>query len=182
MENKLLPCPMCGNQDGYTLSDGSTYRWWNVNCKGCGRMIDECASDRRTSIGTPLPERCESADEAWNEAADYAGKLRQQLAEQKSSKPYMVNSGYTHVVCQCEQCKSSPQVEVLLEALRFYAEPNNWYSLDSGPGGKKIAAIIDEDRTKDFENINGFFLAKGGKKAIDALNAYSAKPKTNFDN
>lgn len=28
----LVACPMCGAAEGYTLSDGSTYRWWHDYC------------------------------------------------------------------------------------------------------------------------------------------------------
>lgn len=69
---ELVPCPMCGNPDGYFLQEGCTYRWWNVLCKKCGRIIDECASDRRTTTGTVLPSRWPAADETWNEAGAYA--------------------------------------------------------------------------------------------------------------
>ena len=41
----LLPCPMCGSDKGYNLDLGSTYRWWNVECNGCGRVLDQCRSD-----------------------------------------------------------------------------------------------------------------------------------------
>jgi len=63
---------MCGNPDGYFLQEGCTYRWWNVLCKKCGRIIDECVSDRRTTTGTVLPSRWPAADETWNEAGAYA--------------------------------------------------------------------------------------------------------------
>lgn len=72
----LLRCPMCGGSQGYSLSEGSTYRWWDVACMDCGRCIGECSSDRRTKLGGELPERWPSADEAWNEAAAYAEGLR----------------------------------------------------------------------------------------------------------
>lgn len=68
----LLPCPMCGSDKGYTLGTGPTYRWWNMNCNGCGRIVDECASDRRHHFDSKLPDRWPAADEAWNEAGAYA--------------------------------------------------------------------------------------------------------------
>jgi hypothetical protein len=84
---KLLPCPMCGSDKGYSLSEGSTYRWWNVICNGCGRTIDECASDRRMTANTELPKHWEDADETWNDAAEYAHKLT--LARKgEAVKPY----------------------------------------------------------------------------------------------
>jgi len=83
-DKELLPCPLCGKNKGYSLSEGSTYRWWNMTCNGCGRIVDECSSDRRMTTGTPLPERCRNADEAWNDAGEYAESLRQQLAQQPS--------------------------------------------------------------------------------------------------
>lgn len=55
--SELLPCPMCGESKGYVLHEGSTYRWWNVVCNGCGRIIDECSSDGRTVLHEKLPEK-----------------------------------------------------------------------------------------------------------------------------
>lgn len=72
----LVPCPMCGSLRGYALKDGSTYRWWDVFCVNCGRTVDECASDRRTQLGTGLPDRWPAADAAWNAAGEHAQKLR----------------------------------------------------------------------------------------------------------
>lgn len=76
---RLVACPMCGADKGYTLSEGSTFRWWRVTCSDCGRDVDECRSDGRTRLGGILPDRCESADHAWNEAGAYAQKLRDAL-------------------------------------------------------------------------------------------------------
>ncbi len=76
---RLVACPMCGADKGYTLSEGSTYRWWRMNCADCGRDVDECRSDNRARLGGILPDRCESADHAWNEAGAYAQKLRDAL-------------------------------------------------------------------------------------------------------
>jgi hypothetical protein len=77
---ELLPCPMCGGVKGYQLSEGSTYRWWNVTCADCGRTIDDCNSDRRMKFGEPLPEKWPDADYIWNEAGKYAEALRAQLS------------------------------------------------------------------------------------------------------
>ena len=74
---------MCGEAKGYTLSEGSTYRWWDVSCAACGREIGECASDRRTHLGGILPDRWEAADEAWNDAAAHAESLRAALAQRQ---------------------------------------------------------------------------------------------------
>lgn len=73
---KLVPCPLCGASDGYALTDGDTYRWWLVLCKGCGEIVASCASDRRTQAGSVLPKRWPAADEAWNSAGAYANDLR----------------------------------------------------------------------------------------------------------
>lgn len=73
---RLVACPMCGAGKGYSLSDGSTHRWWRVTCADCGRFVDECRSDDRMRLGGILPDRCESADRAWNEAGAYGDRLR----------------------------------------------------------------------------------------------------------
>ena len=40
----LVPCPLCGADKGYTLTDGSTYRWWVVSCAGCGHDLGAAAT------------------------------------------------------------------------------------------------------------------------------------------
>lgn len=77
----LVACPLCGGGKGYSLRDGATYRWWNVQCNDCGRIVDECSSDRRTQLGTELPGRWPAADAAWNAAGAHAESLRECIRE-----------------------------------------------------------------------------------------------------
>jgi len=77
----LVACPLCGADSGYLLTEGSTYRWWLAQCKHCGDTVAECASDRRTSAGTVLPDRWPAADEAWNAAGAHAHMLRGALRQ-----------------------------------------------------------------------------------------------------
>ena len=83
----LVPCPMCDSRSGYALKDGCTYRWWDVFCVNCGRTVDECASDRRTQLGTELPDRWPAADAVWNAAGAHADKLRTLLARYRDETP-----------------------------------------------------------------------------------------------
>jgi hypothetical protein len=62
----LVACPFCGAAAGYTLADGSTYRWWTVTCAACGGELGECAADRTLPAGAPKPKRWRWADEHWN--------------------------------------------------------------------------------------------------------------------
>ena len=77
----LVPCPLCGESNGYTLRDGSDYRWWHVSCLHCGTDVGECRSDRSTTMGLPKPARWPAADHAWNEVGRYANDLRRALIE-----------------------------------------------------------------------------------------------------
>lgn len=83
----LVPCPLCGGRSGYSLRGGETYRWWNVQCADCGRTVDECASDRRTQLGTVLPTRWIHADDAWNAAGAHAERLRRLLERYRDETP-----------------------------------------------------------------------------------------------
>lgn len=76
----LVACPLCGHDGDYLLTEGSTYRWWLVQCKHCGGTVSECGSDRRAGLGTTLPDRWPLADEAWNQAGAHAQSLRLALA------------------------------------------------------------------------------------------------------
>lgn len=76
----LVGCPFCGANSGYTLGDGSTFRWWTVLCAGCGAGVAECRSDNRTKLDAPKPDKWAAADAAWNEAGAHAHKLRVSLA------------------------------------------------------------------------------------------------------
>lgn len=84
---ELVACPLCGNGGGYLLAEGDTYRWWLVQCKHCGGTVAECASDRRTQLGTVLPDRWPAADQAWTEAGAYAHRLRTLLTRYRDETP-----------------------------------------------------------------------------------------------
>ena len=75
----LVHCPLCGAGNGYTLTDGSTYRWWIVSCAGCGHDLGECHADRTLKHGTDKPGRWKWADEHWNEVGAHAQGLRDAL-------------------------------------------------------------------------------------------------------
>ena len=77
----LVACPLCGESKGYTLHDGTSYRWWRVCCGHCGAGVAECHSDRRTQAGSELPQTWMAAHEAWNEAGKHAHELRQAVRE-----------------------------------------------------------------------------------------------------
>ena len=83
----LVGCPFCGSCDGYKLAEGSTYRWWLVQCKTCGAGVTECHSDRRTLAGTTLPDVWPAAHEGWNDAGAHAHKLRTLLARYRDETP-----------------------------------------------------------------------------------------------
>jgi hypothetical protein len=81
---RLVACPLCGGDRGYTLRNGSTYRWWIVSCAACGECVGgECAADRRKAYDAPLPERWKYADEHWNDVGAYAERLRAALVRVK---------------------------------------------------------------------------------------------------
>jgi predicted RNA-binding Zn-ribbon protein involved in translation (DUF1610 family) len=73
---RLFACPLCGGDKGYTLRNGSTYRWWIVSCAACGEDIGECAAHRQKAYHAPFPERWGHADEHWNAVGAYAERLR----------------------------------------------------------------------------------------------------------
>jgi hypothetical protein len=95
--------------------------------------------------------------------------LRQQLAEQTSSKPYMVNSGYTHVVCQCDQCKSTGSVEAKLWLWKngdhYLAYAHEYPCIE--PGGDPLT----------LGNPIGYAIVKPSY-GRDALNAYKPADDT----
>jgi hypothetical protein len=104
---------MCGADKGYTLVEGSTFRWWRVACADCGRDVDECRSDNRTLLGGILPDRCDSADEAWNEAGAYAQKLRDALAPLANAHSPIERECLTDEDCERAQAALyGPNVEV----------------------------------------------------------------------
>ena len=71
----LVRCGLCGADKGYTLDEGSTFRWWSVRCADCGQEVSEA---RAASGPAPLfpPTRTTPADEEWNRAGAYADRLR----------------------------------------------------------------------------------------------------------
>ena len=77
----LVPCPLCGANEGYTLSQGSTHRWWLPVCLGCGEQIGECRSDPTLPHNALVPDRWGLADAAWNAAGKHAQGLRDENAK-----------------------------------------------------------------------------------------------------
>ena len=75
----LAPCPLCGKSAGYSLDEGSTFRWWSVDCRNCGSTLNECRSDQNSQFGVTPPERWPAADEVWKRAGAYAEGLRLEL-------------------------------------------------------------------------------------------------------
>jgi hypothetical protein len=76
----LTPCPLCGATMGYTLAEGSTYRWWRMSCKACGDDLGECAADRTHKSGADFPDRWPAANEHWNRVGAYASGLVAEVA------------------------------------------------------------------------------------------------------
>ena len=76
----LVPCPLCGANEGYRLSQGSTHRWWLPVCLGCGEQIGECRSDPDLPHTALVPDRWGLADAAWNAAGKHAQGLRDENA------------------------------------------------------------------------------------------------------
>ena len=72
---RLLPCPLCGDDKGYNLCEGSTFRWWSVQCGACGQEVTEA----RATYPAETTPRTARADAAWNDAGAYASRLRAAL-------------------------------------------------------------------------------------------------------
>ena len=73
----LVPCPLCGGEDGYRVHEGSTYRWRNLLCAVCGEMVAEARNTAKPhEIPTDSKPRYSAGDEAWNAAGAYAQGLR----------------------------------------------------------------------------------------------------------
>lgn len=76
MQNEILvPCPLCGVDSGYLLDEGSTYRYWSVQCANCRQEVAEA---RATHPAETTP-RTASADAAWQEAGAHAAGLRAEI-------------------------------------------------------------------------------------------------------
>ena len=78
IDTTLVRCPLCGANGGYTLEEGSTFRWWSVRCAGCGQEVSEARAALEPTPLTP-PERTAPADAAWNAAGAYANEMRQEI-------------------------------------------------------------------------------------------------------
>ena len=79
---RLLPCPLCGADKGYTLGEGSTYRWWSVQCGACGQEVAEA----RATYPAETTPRTARADAAWNESGSHANGLRAKVAELEAAE------------------------------------------------------------------------------------------------
>ena len=72
---RLLPCPLCGEDKGYNLCEGSTHRWWSVQCGACGQEVTEA----RATYPAETAPRTAMADVEWNRAGAHANGLREAL-------------------------------------------------------------------------------------------------------
>lgn len=109
----LVRCPLCGAADGYALSEGSTFRWWRIDCKACGEQVAECRSDPDRKVTAPLPATWPSADAAWNAAGAYANRLRVALSElvRIEDGPGMAVIGWDAAMTQAREALGLPQPE-----------------------------------------------------------------------
>jgi hypothetical protein len=170
MDN-LLPCPMCGNNQepkvvsSYDMDteDLGNDEFFAVFCDA-GAGLREVHKGCGASGGYAKTK--ELAISKWN--------TRQQLAEQTAGEPlYFVCDERTNWKMVSKKIfDETPEnrqwllyeipltVEVLLEALRFYAECKHYAQVSP----KKVV-ILDR-----------------GEVASDALNAYSSKPQKHLDN
>jgi hypothetical protein len=71
MSTNLVPCPLCGAESGYVLSDGNPC-WWSVQCAACGQ---ETCEARATYPAETTPPTA-AADLAWNAAGQHTNRLR----------------------------------------------------------------------------------------------------------
>lgn len=74
-KQELLPCPFCGRV-GLTFHEGSTFRWIEARCNGCGASAGEVRV-QTTGRGTPEEWRAEAESEAvreWNQRAAPQGE------------------------------------------------------------------------------------------------------------
>lgn len=67
MRNVLSPCALCGEENGFSLEEGSTYRWYKLCCASCGQAVDEIII-----LADPIA--------AWNKSGAHAEGLRSEIA------------------------------------------------------------------------------------------------------
>ena len=67
----VLPCPFCGNTEGFYVEEGSTFRWRVISCRNCGE-----GTEVRHKNNSDEPD---SYIADWNAAAPYPAMLRKEL-------------------------------------------------------------------------------------------------------
>ena len=82
----LVPCPLCGGTDGYTVHEGCTFRWRNLHCAACGGMVAEARNTANPrEIPTDSTPRYSVGDDAWNAAGAYAYGLLKMVEQQTNA-------------------------------------------------------------------------------------------------
>jgi hypothetical protein len=76
----LVPCPLCGENKGYKLHEGCTYKWVSVQCGACGQEVAESRASYPINIGIDMV----NAHIAWNAAGAHANGLRVKIAALKA--------------------------------------------------------------------------------------------------
>ena len=87
----LVACALCGEDNGYTLDEGSTWRWWSVKCAACGQEVAEA----RATYPAETDPRTDRADAAWQEAGAHAAGLRAEIVQLRAA----LLVGHTYAEC-----------------------------------------------------------------------------------
>jgi len=119
----LVACPLCGADAGYTLGDGSTYRWWTVACAACGGELGECSANRDLPVDAPKPIRWELADEHWMRCGAHAQRLRDANLRAKSTNDTEILTWHP------ADTPPEPEICVLIGFQRGGWEPGYWDGL-----------------------------------------------------
>ena len=116
----LVPCALCGEDKGYILDAGSTYRWWSVKCAACGQEVAEARANNPAE--TTL--RTARADDAWRNAGAHAAGLRGELQRLKESADAVLREAQFYVACYGATPRCEKAIETLAQVLRPNVEAN----------------------------------------------------------
>ena len=86
MSANLVPCPLCGAQDGYSIGDIDYPSLHPIDCKSCHRPLEFFAYQKIP--GVEIPAGLPDADAAWNAAGKHAQGLRDEIARLRAAIEY----------------------------------------------------------------------------------------------